>query len=67
MSLSPSDQNFLLVLGIGFTLLTLLRVFTLAFRSWVIVYLRTILKYPIKLQSLSTLIASTHGVVRQTF
>ncbi|TQV84263.1 peptidase domain-containing ABC transporter [Exilibacterium tricleocarpae] len=38
-----NDRNFLVILGVGFTLLTLMRVFTQAFRSWVIVYLRTIL------------------------
>ena len=37
------DRSFLLVLGIGFSLLILLKIFTEAFRSWVIVYLRTTL------------------------
>ena len=37
------DRRFLFVLGIGFTLLLLLQVATQAFRSWVVVYLRTTL------------------------
>ncbi|WP_281557783.1 peptidase domain-containing ABC transporter [Thalassomonas sp. RHCl1] len=38
-----SDRSFLLVLGIGFSLLMLLQVATKAFRSWVILFLRTTL------------------------
>ena len=38
-----NDRNFLLVLGIGFSLLMLLQVATKAFRSWVILFLRTTL------------------------
>ncbi|WDE14345.1 peptidase domain-containing ABC transporter [Thalassomonas haliotis] len=38
-----NDRSFLLVLGIGFSLLLLLKVATEAFRSWIIVYLRTTL------------------------
>ncbi|NVJ61931.1 MAG: peptidase domain-containing ABC transporter [Gammaproteobacteria bacterium] len=38
-----NDKQFLVVLGIGFTLLLLLRVMTQAFRSWVVIFLRTTL------------------------
>ncbi|NRD74908.1 peptidase domain-containing ABC transporter [Shewanella sp. VB17] len=38
-----NDRRFLLVLGFGFSLLLLLKVVTQAFRSWIIVYLRTTL------------------------
>ena len=37
------DRRFLFVLGVGFSLLLVLKVTTQAFRSWVIVYLRTTL------------------------
>ncbi|MFT5756931.1 MAG: ATP-binding cassette subfamily B protein RaxB [Alteromonadaceae bacterium] len=38
-----NDRRFLLVLGVGFSLLLLLKVATQAFRSWIIIYLRTTL------------------------